>query len=233
MDFAPDLQAIALRSGSMAFLVVEEQLSLIDAGFRGSRPAIERVVIGLGRRPEELARIICTHGHPDHAGGAADYADDDVEVYLHPADAEAIRVGPWDVLRRPTRGRLFAAMTPILEGTRPLHDGDVLPLLGGLIVVHTPGHTPGSVCLYAPRDRLLFSGDVLEVRRGRVTYASRLFSTDVAAARRSMQRLAELDVKTIVFSHFPPWHTAPTGCWASSLRGPPCPRESVERRAGS
>jgi len=69
-------------------------------------------------------------------------------------------------------------------------------------VIHTPGHTPGSVCLYGARDRILFVGDNLQRRFGRVSFASRLYSDDYAMARRSVKRLAELDVKTVVFSHF-------------------------------
>jgi glyoxylase-like metal-dependent hydrolase (beta-lactamase superfamily II) len=84
-------------------------------------------------------------------------------------------------------------------------DGDVLPVLGGLRVVHTPGHTPGTICLYAPRDRILFVGDALQARRGRVGFASRLYSDDYAGARAGVKRMAELDVETIIFSHYPPW----------------------------
>ena len=68
----------------------------------------------------------------------------------------------------------------------PIEDGDVLPVLGGLEVVHTPGHTPGSVCLYGARDRVLFVGDVLQRRRGRVSFASGLYSDD--HARREADR---------------------------------------------
>jgi glyoxylase-like metal-dependent hydrolase (beta-lactamase superfamily II) len=95
-------------------------------------------------------------------------------------------------------------MTPSLGTYTPMVDGDVLPVLGGLEVVHTPGHTPGSVCLYARRDGLLFVGDMLQRRFGRVWFASGLYSDDPRMARMSVQRLARLDVKTIVFSHFPP-----------------------------
>jgi glyoxylase-like metal-dependent hydrolase (beta-lactamase superfamily II) len=81
----------------------------------------------------------------------------------------------------------------------------VLPILGGLRVVHTPGHTPGSVCLYAERHKLLFVGDTLQVIRGKVTFASSVFSEDLPQARASVARMTELDVETIVFSHYPPW----------------------------
>jgi glyoxylase-like metal-dependent hydrolase (beta-lactamase superfamily II) len=73
--------------------------------------------------------------------------------------------------------------------------------------VHTPGHTPGSICLYAPRHRLVFTGDVLQVIRGRLTYASSIFSHDLGLARLSVDRLAALDVETIALSHYRPWRT--------------------------
>jgi len=81
----------------------------------------------------------------------------------------------------------------------------VLPVLGGLEVIHTPGHTPGSVCLYAPRHRALWVGDGLERKHDRVEFASRWWSDDVALARRSVRRMAERDVEVILFAHDPPW----------------------------
>jgi glyoxylase-like metal-dependent hydrolase (beta-lactamase superfamily II) len=96
-------------------------------------------------------------------------------------------------------------MTPIPPRPVALVDGEVLPVAGGLQVISTPGHTPGSICLYARRDGLLFVGDVLQRRRsGEVIFASSLYSDDVVAARASIQRLAGLDVEMIVFSHYPP-----------------------------
>ena len=77
-------------------------------------------------------------------------------------------------------------------------------------MVHAPGHTPGSVCLYARRHKLLFTGDVLQVIRGKVTFASTVFSDDMALARASVARMAELDVETIAFSHYPPWRDGRT-----------------------
>jgi glyoxylase-like metal-dependent hydrolase (beta-lactamase superfamily II) len=185
-----------------AHLVLEPELSLIDCGYAGSVPGIRRGIVTHGREPNELRRVVVTHGHPDHAGGARELAEGGAEILIHPADAERLKVTWRDVVRRPSRGHVFAAMTPEPPQVHPIEDGDVLPLLGGLRVVHTPGHTPGSVCFYGPRDRVLFVGDTLQRRFGRVSFASRLYSDDYATARRSVKRLAELDVQTIVFSHF-------------------------------
>jgi glyoxylase-like metal-dependent hydrolase (beta-lactamase superfamily II) len=188
-----------------AHAIVEgDEVTLIDAGHAGSLPRIERALAEMGTDVDHVRRVICTHGHPDHAGGARALADRGVEILIHAADATNLSIGFGDAVRQPSRGRIFAAMTPPLSRFTPLADGNVLPVLGGLEVVHTPGHTPGSVCLYARRDGLLFVGDALQRRFGRVSFASGLYSDDPAEARRSVQRLAGLRVKTIVFGHYPP-----------------------------
>jgi glyoxylase-like metal-dependent hydrolase (beta-lactamase superfamily II) len=187
-----------------AHLILEPELALVDCGYAGSSRRISRAITARGRSVEELTTVVITHGHPDHAGSARELAEVGVRVLIHPADAEALRTTWRDALRAPSRGRVFSAMTPEPPDVVPIEDGDILPLLGGLRVVHTPGHTAGSVCLYGARDRVLFVGDTLQRRFGRVSFASSLYSDDYAAARRSVQRLAGLDVQTIVFGHFAP-----------------------------
>lgn len=205
MEIAPGVHAIHLTSVRV-HAILEDDITLVDAGLPGSRRGIERYLARVGRSIGEVRRVVCTHGHPDHAGGASELARRGIELVMHPADADGVRVRVRDAVRRPSRGRIFAAITPIPPAVTPVADGDILPALGGLRVVHTPGHTPGSICLYSPRDRILFTGDVLQRRRGRISFASGLYSDDHAQARRSVQRLAELDVRIIVFAHFPTLH---------------------------
>jgi glyoxylase-like metal-dependent hydrolase (beta-lactamase superfamily II) len=187
----------------MAHLILEPELSLIDCGYKGFGARIAAAIAEEGRSFDELARVVCTHGHPDHAGSARELALAGIPILIHSADAEALRTSWRDVVQRPSRGGIFAAMTPEPPEVVPIYDGQVLPILGGLEVIHTPGHTPGSVCLYGARDRVLFVGDTLQRRWGRVSYASRLYSDDPAAAREAVKRLAAQDVETIVFSHYP------------------------------
>jgi glyoxylase-like metal-dependent hydrolase (beta-lactamase superfamily II) len=205
MEIAPGVHALRLLS-VYAFLISEPRMTLIDTGLIGSGRSVHRYVKGIGRSMDELDQIICTHAHPDHIGAVRELAADrEVEVLMHPADLAGLSVRLRDAVANRNRGQLIAYFTRHPGEATPIEDGQLLPMLGGLEVVHTPGHTPGSVCLYARQLKLLFTGDVLQVIRGKVTFASSVFSEDLPLARASVARMAELDVETIAFSHYPPW----------------------------
>ena len=213
MAIPPELHHVR-GLGVDAFIVAEagQPLTLIDAGMPWSPWTIRRRIRAIGRDPGEIERIICTHGHPDHIGGIPRLLSGrrDASVLMHPADIAGLAVGLRHALRRTDdgitrRGRLLDYLTPTPASLEPIQDGDLIPALGGLRVIHTPGHTPGSICLYAEQHRLLFTGDVLQVIRGRLTYANAFFSHDIGLARRTLSRLAELDVETIALAHYPAW----------------------------
>ena len=95
-----------------------------------------------GRR---VVGIVCTHSHNDHVNAVQELISSvDGPVYLHPADTML-----WDVVNA---GVAFT----------PLSDGDVVSVAGlDAQVIHTPGHSPGGVCLYVPELGVLLSGDTL------------------------------------------------------------------------
>jgi glyoxylase-like metal-dependent hydrolase (beta-lactamase superfamily II) len=211
MRIAPDVHQVRML-GADAFLLEDERLTLIDAGMVGSRLLLERYLRRIGRRLDDLDRIICTHGHPDHIGGVGELVRDrdDITVLIHPDDLVGLQRPLREAMATAEshgerRGRIIQYLTRTPADPTPVEDGTLLPVLGGLRVVHTPGHTPGSICLYLERSRTLFTGDVLQVIRGELTYASAFFSHDHAGARGSVERLAALDVDTIALSHYPPW----------------------------
>jgi len=93
----------------------------------------------------KVVAILCTHGHDDHVRRALDLARAvDAPVLLHPAD------------------RPVWALTHRTPPTGALRDGQTMPVGGtALQVIHTPGHTPGSVCFYADDLGVVFTGDTL------------------------------------------------------------------------
>ena len=218
VELAPDLHSVSLLS-SRGFLITEPEMTLIDAGLPGSRRPLERYLARIGRSMSELRRIVCTHGHPDHIGGVREMtANTDAEVLMHPADIAGLKVTLREAWSARDRSKLIAWFTRGPHAATPIEDGEELPVLGGLQVIHTPGHTPGSLCFYAPKHRILFTGDVLQVIKGRVTFAHRYFSADFAMACASVERLTRYDVQTIAFAHYPAWTDDANGVLAGLAR---------------
>ncbi len=85
--------------------------------------------------------------------------------------------------------------------TRTVEDGEELPYGGGTVVIHTPGHTPGHLCLYVKQAKVLIAGDALNVEEGRLIGPRPQHTADIDAARRSLKKLAEYDIETVICYH--------------------------------
>ncbi|WP_149550339.1 MBL fold metallo-hydrolase [Streptomyces marokkonensis] len=203
----------------------EEELTLIDAGPAGSGAAIAEAVIALGRHPRDVRRVVLTHFHEDHAGGAAEVAAlTGAEVLAHRLDAPHVRgevPGPPPVFEdweRPLHERA-ARLLPPGDFERParvteLSDGDVLDVGGGARVVHVPGHTRGSVALHLPRYGVLFTGDTVAASPVDGTVMPGVFNLDGRRVLAACHRLAALDAEVACFGHGEPV----TGRAARALR---------------
>lgn len=210
MELLPNIHLIeGVRSN--AYLVVEaDGLTVVDAGMPGSGPKIAAYIQRIGRQPTNVRRILLTHQHMDHVGGAAALARlTRAAVLAHPLDAPAIAGNAAPLL---PNNRLMAAafrvfILPRLEPVDvapTVEDGQTLPVMAaesGLRVLATPGHTPGQVAFYLPGRRLLFAGDAFAHQGGRVVPPFAMFTVDTAEARRSMAKLAELDIAASLPGH--------------------------------
>lgn len=154
-----------------AYLLESERgLFLIDAGSPGYEGVPLDFMRSLGR--EDLKLIFITHAHLDHYGSAAALRrSTGADVVIHREDSIFMTRGETPLGSVRGRGYLVKTLFPLitklvkLEPTPPdllLEDGDLLKDYGlDGCVVHTPGHTPGSSCLFIERRRLAFSGDLV------------------------------------------------------------------------
>ena len=158
----------------------EHAAALIDtgSGFGDLRGCVR----GLTDKP---VTVLLTHGHVDHAMGAAQFED----VRMNPADLPLFAVhGAEDFRKGGAAAELLAEYIPTADPAnfRPLADGEVLDL-GGISVVQyaCPGHTPGSMAMLIPEERILLLGDACNPH----TFLFDRFSTGVAAYRQTLMAL--------------------------------------------
>lgn len=183
-------------------------LTLVDAGTKGAPRKILAALAALGRSPGDVTHLLLSHAHNDHAGGARSVVEaTGSAVSTHEREAVYVREGRMPQPDTSTRGgRLMARLPGSLKGfarvgvDATFQDGDVLPVAGGITVVHTPGHTPGHCSFLHPGSGVLITGDAIFNVRG-LRYSFKNSCTDVRLSRDSAQRLGELDFDVAGFTH--------------------------------
>jgi hydroxyacylglutathione hydrolase len=142
-------------------------------------------------KPGELKTILITHCHYDHSGAAGKVAEVfGAKIAIHKNDAPLLKNA------RSSAACLFGAKAPIIDPDILLSGGE---LFGELEVIHTPGHTPGGICLYSARSKLLFSGDTVfqDGSFGRTD----LYGGNTKKLIESIKSLSLLDVKVMYPGH--------------------------------
>ncbi len=179
------------------WLVAEQEgLSIVDTGYPFMARDVLRAAELAGAGP--VRRVLLTHGHPDHAGGAPFLARElRVPVLAHERELPYLN------------GERTYPRVPLL--LQPGHPGLVVPLpesphgqlqeVGGLRPYEAHGHTPGHVVYFHERDRVLIAGDLFKVRGGRLRRLGHLFSADREEARRSEALLERLRPERVETSH--------------------------------
>jgi hydroxyacylglutathione hydrolase len=169
-----------------AFLIYGEKICLIDSGVAGSEKIILDYLKKTGRSPEEISRLILTHAHPDHIGAAAAIKHiSGCTVAAHAAEKAWIEDVDLQAKERPVPG-FFSLVGGSVPVDQTLQEGDVLHLESDLTlrVLHTPGHSPGSLSLWLDEDGALFSADAVPIAGDMPIYQ------DILSSVRSLQSLA-------------------------------------------
>ena len=212
MEIIPNVHLIPDITANPYLIIDPAGLTLIDAGLPGSHKKILRYLAGLGYAPKDLKRILITHADFDHVGGlAALKAATGARIFASAVEAQAMAEGHSS---RPLKPRnvivklLFNLMAGLFKSTpvqadELLSDGQTFPVLGGLRVVETPGHTPGHISLFAPSAGILFVGDSIVSEKTGLRGSSGANNWDQAKSDESVRKQAALGARIVCSGHGP------------------------------
>ena len=196
------------------FIINDDGLTLVGTGNAGSTGKIFSAIKNGGMDPFDIKRIILTHAHPDHAGSAAEIKRMlRVPVMAHREDARIMQYGIavrkeiclTPGLRNLLIYEMFIKRSPInIEPVNTdilLSDNDLLPLLGGTRVIHTPGHSRGHITLLAEKEQVLLAGDLLSNNFG---LGLSVIYENMADGIGSILKVTDLDFEKIALGHGSP-----------------------------
>lgn len=161
---------------------------LIDVGMDGNSMLSE---LKKNIRLSDLKTIILTHCHYDHSGGAGEVAlATGAKIAIHKDDGELLKDST------ASASKFFGKKAPEIKPDILLKGGETV---GSLEVIHTPGHTPGGICLYDAATKTLFSGDTVfeDGSFGRTD----LYGGNQGTLIESIRKLTLLDVRIIYPGH--------------------------------
>jgi len=194
-----------------------ENMVLVDVGYGGQLSSLKDAFNKEGVDFQAVNKVIITHQDLDHFGGLAELVEsskNSVEVMAHENDQHYIQ-GEKPLVRLNSnflkslpedRSKMVKQMhenfSPVDVSTT-LIDDQVLDLVGGITVIHTPGHTPGHICLYHHPSKTLIVGDAMVITDGMLTGPRKdiLMEGDYELALGSLQKLLKFDVKNIITYH--------------------------------
>ncbi len=204
MEVSAGIHIIPSARWARVYLIVGETLTLVDSGVSLRAGGVLRYIRSIGRRPEELRHILITHSHPDHTGMTAGLAKaTGARVVVHRSDTVRLKGNRLALGYEGLLGKMTSPM-PLFSrvGVGALvEDGDVLPIHGGVRVIHTPGHTRGSVCFLLEESKALFSGDTIFSDGESISRSVPFPGYDRESYVRSLKRLSEFDFEGVFGGH--------------------------------
>ena len=216
MQIRPDVYWLKGKASNMYLCVGEDGLTLIDSGMPGEQKLVFSFLDQLGYKPSQIERILVTHADIDHAGSvAAIQAASGAQVLAGEMTAHYMRMGKssehlpgfvqW-------LSNTFFNYPPVAgNDVECFTDGDELPLLGDLEVLATPGHTSDHFSFYSPSTGVLFTGDAIDTRNGRLNRTRKILTADENLANQSAIKLIELAPATFACGHGDPLTGHDTG----------------------
>lgn len=211
LQLTPRLWQLKLGVVNSFLLKTEDGLLIIDTGYPNSADKLFAAVRETGHDPANIRHLLLTHCHIDHAGSAAEVCRrTGARTYAHRIDADLISRGEAERHGTTVTPGLIPALIYRFfiknEGThyeplpidQPLEHGEMLPLAGGVEIIHTPGHSAGHIALLLKQEGVLVAADLCAHVMG-LSYST--VNEDIGLARQSILRAADYPFEQAVFGH--------------------------------
>lgn len=218
LDLSFDYNGI-LQTIHPVLLQDEHHLLMVDCGYPGFLPLIEKKAREKSIDLNMLTGIIITHNDIDHNGGLFEVKEKYPHAMVYASVKEAPAVSGKEKSARLLQAEALFPTLPaehqpgarafqqMLEAIRPvpvdhiLQDDAILTFCGGISIIPTPGHTPGHISLYLKKSKTLITGDVVVIENGILNIANPQFAIDLAQAVASVKKLQYYDIEKLVCYH--------------------------------
>ncbi len=216
---------LAIGPGVINPLVIwdEKDVVLFDAGLPGMGTIFRETALSTGVPFERLNKVLITHSDMDHIGSLSEIiheagagitlmAHKEEKPYIE-CDLPPVRVKQMEVSASNAAGGLRKQLETLTENLKKnypmfkanvdksIEDGEVLPFCGGITCIYTPGHTPGHMCYYLEKFKLLIAGDILQVMDGSLEKCPDFTILDKEANIASLKKLSEYEIDMVVCYH--------------------------------
>lgn len=193
MQPSPGIHILSGLAGSSNTYIIDEEI-LIDPGLEEFSKNLAAAIKADGLDVKKIKLIIDTHGHYDHASANTFFKNlTCAKICAHKLDKEKIESGKGSVYE------LFSTKPEISKVDKVLEDGEIIKTKNHTFkILHTPGHTSGSICLYDEEKKILISGDTL--------FADSFGRTDLPTGSReemtkSLKKISKMNIELLLPGH--------------------------------
>ncbi len=212
VEISPFIHQIdGVNANSYLVFDSDDKMILIDTGMSSNGKKILDYIASLGREPSSVKTMVLTHCHIDHTRGAFELKKaTGAKLAVHQDDEKYVSGEESQPVPKGLIGVLFRIFAPFFR-SKPVKPDILLKepdrVGKSLLVIHTPGHTPGSIAIYDEDRKVIFVGDTLRYTKGRLVGPPKQFTWDLRNAESSIRKIAEFDFKIMLSGHGEPLKT--------------------------
>lgn len=196
-----------------------KSMVLIDTGFPDQLPLIQQAAQKEGIDLNKLTHIVITHHDVDHIGSLAALKRTYPQAVVLSSAIEADYISGNKKSPRlemaeqryemasPEDKQAIRSYLQRLQGIerisvdKTFKEDELLPCMGGILIISTPGHLPGHISLYFEKEKTLITGDAMTMENGKVAMANLQYTLNMAQARESVQKFLKYDIEKIICYH--------------------------------